>query len=147
MSGRMARNKGKRGEREVINLLQPIVDKVAAEVGVEAPKLMRGWGAARRGDHDVHGLEWLSLEVKRVENLSGLGSWWRQCCKQAGKGQTAVLLYRPNNVKWKVKMRVPVRIGGRGSTRHVLAPVTVDIETFLVYFEERVRVELTDRED
>lgn len=141
MSGRMARNKGQRGEREVIALLQPIVDKVAAELGVEPPKLMRGWGAARRGDQDVHGLEWLALEVKRVENIGGLGGWWRQTLAQAKKGMTPVLFYRPNHNPWRVRTRVAVRVG-RGTA--VKMTVTVDIQDWLVYFEERLRTELAE---
>ena len=169
MAGRTSRNKGARGEREVVTLLQEIVDEVYAEenrkreewrslhgrdmVGenLAVPVLKRNYSqrfAAKQ--YDVEGLDWLALEVKRVENLSGLGSWWTQCRTATRKGQTSVLFYRQNHGRWKIRMRVWVRAGVpiadrqgyHGKSTHVGMTVDTDIDSFLVWFRERLKSEL-----
>lgn len=147
MGGKMARNKGQRGEREAIALLQQVVDEVCEKKQVERVVLKRNLMQTMEGGCDVAGLEWMSLEVKRVENQSGLNGWWAQALRQANFGKpnekTAVLMYRPNNSQWKVRMRVPIAVerNMRGP-KMIRATVTVDIQTFLVYFRERLKVEL-----
>jgi hypothetical protein len=76
------RNKGANGEREVCDLLQPVVDRVAAEHGLVAPRLRRNVEACQVGGEDIVGLPWYSIEVKRVERIE-LDKWWRQACVQA----------------------------------------------------------------
>lgn len=83
MSGNMSRNKGQRGEREVIKLLQPTVSRVYVEAGFPMPELTRNLSQSREGGFDISGLDWLALEVKyqETENVKG---WWEQACRQAG---------------------------------------------------------------
>lgn len=143
MGGRMSRNKGARGEREVIAMLQPIVDRVCDHCGKARFELKRNYSqrfAAKQ--YDIDGLPWMALEVKRCENLSGLGGWWRQCLAATRDRQTPVLIYRKNNAPWTVRLKVPMRIGDRGSKKSLRGTVTIDIQTFLVYFEERLKYEL-----
>lgn len=147
MSGKMARGKGQRGEREVIALLQPIVDEECQRVGRGKVELSRNLLQTREGGCDIAGMEWMALEVKRVENQSMINQWWQQTLRQAGPTsgggvheRVPVLLYRPNNVAWKCRMRVPIA-GIGGPT--ILATITVDIQTFLVWFRYRVRAELS----
>lgn len=143
--GRMARNKGYRGEREVIAILQPVVTKVCGECSTVELILKRNLHqrfAAKQ--YDLEGIPWMALEVKRVENQSGIGSWWRQCCAATRPGQTSVLFYRQNNAPWRVRFRTWVRVGGKGSP-HVKATVTTDLPAFLVWFENRLRWEMQNR--
>lgn len=141
MGGRMARSKGQRGEREVIALLQPIVDKVCDGCGRVRLELKRNLHQRfAKKQYDIDGVPWIALEVKRVENLSGIGGWWRQTLDSTREGQTPVLIYRQNHGQWKVRMRVPVRAGGKGAPV-VKCTVTVDLPTFLVWFEQRMRYE------
>jgi hypothetical protein len=131
----MARNKGQRGEREVLGMLQPIVDEECERAGVGRVELKRNLFQTLEGGCDIAGLDWMSLEVKRVENASGIGSWWAQTLRQAGTGKDGrservpVLLHRQNNQPWKCRMRVP--IGGLGGP------------TVLVWFRYKVRCELS----
>ena len=137
--GQMQRNKGAKGEREAIKLLQPIVDRVCAEQGKAPFVLKRNYSqrfAAKQ--YDVEGLPWLALEVKRVEQMGMMGTWWRQCLAATRERQTPVLMYRPNNQPWRVRMRVPIRVG----PRLVRMAVTVDIGDFLVWFEQRLLFEM-----
>lgn len=141
MGGRMSRNKGARGEREVIACLQPIVDKVCDTCG--QPKLVLRRNQDQRfaaKQYDLIGVPWMAFEVKRQENLSGLKGWWRQTLDSAREGQVPVLFYRKNHSKWKVRMYVPVVAGPK---RRVKATVTMDLPTFLVWFEQRLMSELS----
>lgn len=138
-TGKFSRDKGQRGEREVIQLLQPVVNRVFAEVGREPPKLERNLMQSREGGHDLVGLEWLALEVKRHETLS-VGSWWEQTKKQAGTSKVPVLFYRQNGQRsWKVMMYGFLKAG----TKRVRTPVLVDDGAFVVYFENMIRHQLT----
>jgi hypothetical protein len=133
MGGKMSRDKGGRGEREVIALMQPIVDRVCDANGHARFEIRRNYTqrfAAK--EYDLIGVPWMALEVKRVEEQSGLEGWWRQVIAATRDGQVSVLLYRQNNRPWKARFRTLLDTGGE---RHVRATVTVDIETFLVWFE------------
>lgn len=138
MSGTMARNKGKRGERGVIDLLQPVVNEVYELNDMEAPILKRNTLQSDDGGSDIAGLPWLALEVKyqEQENVNG---WWRQTLEQAGQDGIPVLVYRRNNAKWRVRMFGMLGTPGCGYT----VPVTVDIEHFLLWFRLRLIQELT----
>lgn len=83
MGGNFSRNKGQRGEREVIKLLQPTVSKVYMEAGFPSLELTRNLSQSQNGGFDIAGLDWLALEVKyqETENVKG---WWEQACRQAG---------------------------------------------------------------
>lgn len=82
MSGNMSRNKGQRGEREVVKLLQPIVDKVYGSLGLTPPVLERNLMQSHKGGFDIAGLHWMALEVKYQETLN-VGMWWNQTLAQA----------------------------------------------------------------
>lgn len=137
MGGNMSRNKGARGEREVIAMLQPIVDKVCAEHGVESVLLQRNLMQAHIGGCDLHGLEWLSLEVKRQE-APAVETWWKQTVRQAKPHQVPVLIWRQNNKGWSVMLTVRLEVG----RKHLRCRVQISLAVFLVYFEQRIREEL-----
>lgn len=152
MGGRMSREKGARGEREIIGMLQPMVDEVCEECGVVRFELRRN--PSQRfapKQYDVIGLPWIALEVKRVENLGGLGSWWKQTLNATGPGQVPVLVYRPNNRPWKARLNVPVSVvkgefvNGTGFTPAVNVRMTIDINwhSFTVWFKVKLRTELS----
>jgi hypothetical protein len=131
-----SRDKGQRGEREVIDLLQPIVDTAYKAAGREPPQLKRTSSMqADGGGCDVHGLPWLALEVKRCETLQ-IESWWRQCCEQAKPGQLPVLVYRQNKRGWRVKLLL------QAAVTNTLLAVDVSAIDFLTYFEQLLRVQL-----
>jgi len=131
MGGRRSRNKGARGEREVIGLLQPVVDAVCEEKG--QPRLVLRRNADQRWaekQYDLIGVPWVALEIKRVENLGGRGSWWKQVLAATGKNQYPVLAYRQNHQKWTFRVRVPVRV----NSKHVRITVEMAEREFLAWF-------------
>lgn len=131
--GKMARDKGARGEREVIELLQPIVDNAYKAAGLEPPQLKRTSSTqADGGGCDVCGIDWLALEVKRCETLQ-LDAWWRQCLAQAKPGQAACLVYRQNNRPWHARCYVQVATVG------TVVVVDMSIDDFCRYFADALR--------
>lgn len=152
-----SRDKGKRGERLVIDWLQPIVDEVAQELGVKPPLLQRNTIQSDKGGSDIHGLDWLAAEVKNCETQSPglMDNWWAQTLEQAlehrdalGMARTPILFY--------TKARSPIRVRMIGCLWHKDAQSAdanfwlsclVDISEcdFEFYFRKRVTGELNKR--
>lgn len=130
-------NKGKEGEREVVKLLQPIVDRVYTSLGMEAPSLLRNQMQSAVGGYDIVGLDWLALEVKRQETLT-LNQWWNQVLASARPTQEPVVIFRQNRKKWRVLMYVWVHTGGTG---HQKVRAEVSIDDWLAWVEERMTYE------
>lgn len=137
-----ALNKGKRAEREVVAILQPIVAKLYREANIHPPKMQRNTIQSDDGGCDLVGLEWLSLEVKHQEDFS-LSAWWEQTVRQAYKGgkvRTPVLWYKRNNVAWRVRM--PGIAGGTQDVAWCGCVVDISMEDFLKYLDARIRAAL-----
>ena len=149
----MARDKGKRGERAVIDWLQPIVDEVYTSCGLKPVLLQRNTIQSDRGGSDLVGLPWLSAEVKNVENDSPglLAEWWNQTEAQArqwaqpGKRLMPVLFYMRNRRPIRVRMRgILFDSESEGEAREAWANALVDVsaEDFENYFRQRLKHEL-----
>ena len=90
-----SRNKGKKGELEIANLL----------------KTKYGYDNARRGQQfhggadspDVVGVNGLHIEVKRVEKLN-IDDALAQSERDAGENEIPVVFHRRNNQKWKTTL-------------------------------------------
>jgi hypothetical protein len=137
--GKMARDKGARGEREIIDLLQPIVDTVYAEASKEAPQLKRTSSTqADGGGCDITGIDWLALEVKRCETLQ-VEQWWRQCLSQVKPGQMPVLVYRQNGRQWRARLYLQTL-----ATRTVVV-AELSLADFCTYFADTLRFYLKVR--
>lgn len=141
MGGLASRNKGKRGEREVIVMLQPVVSQVYEAFGIEAPRLQRNQLQSDGGGFDIVGLDWMALEVK-LQEKEAVEAWWRQTLAQCGQRQTPVLWYRRNNVEWKVRTLVTMQAGGQWLTM----PATMSVADWLRWFRARLVEELGNEE-
>ena len=117
--GSFAVSKGKRGEREACDELQPTVDSVAKELGMEAPRIRRNVQQSGDGGEDLIGLPWYSIEVKRCETLN-LAAWWRQCVTQARrKAATATAWDDLRRGGWRrVEAAMAPRDARGGGDRH-----------------------------
>lgn len=89
MTGRMSRNKGAAGERELAKIL-------ADELGVEVKRKL---GQARDGGDDIQ-IGKFHLEVKRREALR-LDDWCEQVESAAPAGEWPVVVYRRNGQPWR----------------------------------------------
>jgi hypothetical protein len=136
--GRMARNKGARGEREIIKLLEPIVKEECTKVGKQSLILQRNSLQSRFGGSDLAGCFFLAAEVKYCESIQ-IASWWNQTVAQVRGDQVPVLFYRKNLERWKCRMfgKLPL-----GDGRHVTTPCDISIGAFLIWFRHRLILEL-----
>ena len=142
MAGNKSRNKGITGEREVIRLLQPIVDKIYVAYDMEEiPLLERNTLQCNKGGSDVAGLDWMALEIKRHESLS-LDIWWEQCRLQCKKSQTPILLYRQNGKKWRAQTHATLLFGNDISSGFRITRVDFSIDDFIDWFENKVETML-----
>jgi hypothetical protein len=138
VSGNRSRDKGGRGEREIINLLQPIVDSVYADYNARqvadrclpTPQLKRTSSMqADGGGCDTHGIDWLALEVKRCETLQ-IKQWWAQCLKQAKPEQMPVLVYRQNRKQWRARLYLQLPV------MHKYVVADIELSDFVNYFAD-----------
>jgi Holliday junction resolvase len=93
--GRPSRDKGKRGEREVVEL--------AKAAGFEDAHRTAAMQSSRVEYADVHIHPELHAEVKRQENLR-LPEWTRQAEEQARPGAEPVVFYRRSNEPWRASV-------------------------------------------
>jgi hypothetical protein len=138
MGGLMSRAKGKAGEREVIAILQPVVNQVFELFDEEPPRLQRNSLQSDGGGSDIHGLDWMALEVKFHKDES-VNTWWAQTVRQAGKKKVPILFYRTNNRPWRVVMFGLLGTPSAGLT----CRVTVSVEDFLAWFRIKLTQELS----
>lgn len=138
MGGLMSRNKGKAAERQVIQILQPVVNQVFEQYQEEPPKLQRNTLQSDGGGSDIAGLDWMALEVK-WHKTPCVEQWWAQTVKQAGMKRVPILLYRTNNQPWRCRMLGLLGTPSAGRT----CPVTVELDDFLRWFRIRLTEELS----
>jgi hypothetical protein len=135
-----ARSKGRRGEQEVATMLRDVLKEVLGEEhGVEIKRNLMQWAGAHRteGQGDISGLEWLSIEVKRVENdlPSGLKSWWEQCKSQAHARQQPVLFHRMNGRDWNIRTYIMTLCGDV----QIKLPVDMEWRIFRVWLKQMIK--------
>lgn len=146
--GLMSREKGRKGEREVIAILQPVVSELFASHGLPAPVLKRnslqcdGGGSdiiatTQEGSPEVR-LAWLGIEVKFHQQYA-VSRWWEQTLRQCGQHQTPILFYRRNNEAWRVRLFATLAAGQQSIT----VAANVALEDFLRWFRARLTQELS----
>lgn len=122
-----ARAKGANGEREVVNLMNRIIDNVLASqvwddlvISTARSCIQRNQAQSAVGGHDLNGVFGMSVEIKRVENVQ-VDKWWGQCTEQAKRNnEHPVLLYRQNHQPWRcVTLGHAPLPGGRLSSMRV----------------------------
>lgn len=153
--GIISRSKGIAGEREVIQLLQPVVDAAYAKHRPQekAPKLTRNLAQARDGGHDINGLPWAAIEVKRCSKAH-MGEWWSQTVAQADEAAScqgsqsyvaAILLYKIGTSEWRARWAVWMAtrsIAPNGNYVDVEAIVDTDLPTFARWLAEELGARL-----
>ena len=90
MSGKMARNKGAAGERELAAIL---TDRLGFVV-------QRKLGQARDGGDDIQ-IGKYRIEVKRRERVQ-IDQWSEQVEQAAQAGDVPIVIYRRNGQPWRV---------------------------------------------
>lgn len=118
------RNKGQTGEREVVRLLNGVIEKLLAQqcwtedvVNAATKCIQRNQQQSAVGGADLTGVFGLAIEIKRQENVQ-IDKWWAQCTEQAARNnEVPVLLYRQNHQPWRcVMLGLAVLPGERSSS-------------------------------
>lgn len=130
-------NKGKTGEREVVDLLATEIyylmhqNQYDDETRAKLYSLVqRNQNQSAEGGGDINVLG-LSVEVKRCETLE-VEKWWRQACTSAARNEDApVLIYRQNRKQWHVVMMGWLALP---QGNHIQSRVTISMEEFKVFF-------------
>jgi len=135
MSGNMSRNKGQRGEREFIRILQSVIDEVFGEGTYE---LKRNLFQTRDGGDDVAGLpkefDIISVEVKFQETLN-THKWWQQATDQAGDREP-VLAFRQKHKKWRIIKWGSLMGIGDNIDNEMICEVEVSLDNFLKWYKK-----------
>ena len=88
-----SRQKGKRGELELVHILR--------EYGFDVRRGQQYCGA--NGDADIVGIEGLHIECKRVEKLN-INDALMQSTEDARYGEVPCVMHRRNGEPWKVTL-------------------------------------------
>lgn len=99
--GKASRDKGSRGERELVSLLSD-------ELGVE---VTRNLLQTREGGHDLDGVPGWCLEVKRRAKVTEgeKRKWWEQAMDAAfDMGADAAVIYRQDRCEWRAIVQLGV---------------------------------------
>jgi Holliday junction resolvase len=97
--GRMSRNKGKRGEREVSSML--------SEAGWKARRAQQFCGSPDGGASDVlvESAMWpFHVEVKYCQQTK-IYDWMQQSANDSKTGKTPIVCHRRNQTGWHVTMK------------------------------------------
>ena len=133
-----ARNKGANGEREVVKLLNGIIERVLSsqewDIGIieTARKcIQRNQNQSAVGGSDLCGVFGLAFEVKRCEQLH-IEMWWRQTTEQAERNnETPVLIYRQSHQPWRVITYGHALLPGNRVTK---VRMEIEEKDFVVWF-------------
>lgn len=121
--GVSARTKGASGEREIINLLKPIIDE--ADLPFDLQRNLQQWA---RGGSDIRNPWGLSFEIKRQETLK-INEWWSQCCYQADlENAIPILIFRQNRKPWQVMKFTNIALPNEGE--ELILPVIISFDNF-----------------
>jgi len=149
----MSRNKGKRGERAVIDWLQPLCDEITTRLGISPVRLQRNTVQSDQGGSDIIGLDWLSAEVKNCEaqGPAALASWWDQTEQQArdwpkanGATRVPVLFYTRNHNPIRVRTW-GIIYANDDKESFTYATIDVSADDWAKYFYQRTTKELAAR--
>jgi hypothetical protein len=132
-------NKGKNGEREVVQMLVAVLGNIIREnefpqetVDALQGVVQRNQNQSAVGGSDIS-LFGLAIEVKRQETLC-IPAWWAQAVKSAARNQDIpVLIYRQNRKAWKIIMDGFLPVGSGGAS---FARVEIELEDFLIWFKK-----------
>lgn len=129
-----SRSKGQRGEREVRDILQKVMDEVAFEKKMlYSPEVKRNLMQTMEGGHDLVGIPGLAVEVKFCENPQ-VDRWWEQTLEQSHRiGCLPVLIYRKTRSKWQVVMLASLPYGDKALMCRATIPLTAFLDWLHLY--------------
>ena len=139
-----SRNKGARGEREVMDALNKVIEEIVGENAKFFSFVQRNAQQFASGGSDLINTLDFEIEVKFCETLN-LNAWWEQVTTNATKtGKEPVLVYRQSRKPWRVRMYgTPIIAMKKGIEHELTEPAEFDFETFLAIFRQVFEKSLT----
>ena len=100
MTGARSRNKGKRGELEVVHLIRD-------NLGIACNRNYKQTAQAQHGDIEQRVGPYL-VEVKNCASLTAIKAWWQQTLTAATKvGAVPCLAYKVPRKGWRFRVPIP----------------------------------------
>lgn len=102
------RQKGQRGERDIVNWCNEIYEEIHAHLGLEMPPkpiAQRRQNQSAVGGADLDNTCAYAFEVKNHETLQ-LGTWWAQTIKSASETKKIPVLIYKDKRKWSVMLHM-----------------------------------------
>ena len=100
MTGRASRDKGKRGELEIVHLLRD-------NLGLTVNRQLKQYQQAQHGDIEQLVGPYM-LEIKNCASLSAMKAWWQQTLVAADKrGAIPCLAYKVPRKGWRFRVPIP----------------------------------------
>lgn len=132
MTGARSRNKGKRGELEIVHMLRD-------ELGLSVNRNYKQTAQAQHGDIEqlVGGLR---IEIKNCKATSNIKAWWQQACCAADKtGGVPCLAYKIERKGWRFVVPMPEAWeSGQAWRRELMFTNTMFQEGFCLYVRQRI---------
>ena len=132
MTGKASRDKGKRGELEIVHLLRD-------NLGIAVNRNYKQTAQAQHGDIEqlVGGHV---IEVKNCKATSNIKAWWQQACAAADKvGGIPCLAYKIERRGWRFVVPMPEAwSSGHAWRRELNYTNTMFEEGFFLYMRERI---------
>lgn len=96
-------------------MLREVVEECGADFEIKRNQMQTAGKHRGVGQGDLVGLDWLSVEVKRVESdkPGSIAAWWAQTKAQCGPGQTPLLFHRMNGREWNVRTQMDTMVGSQ----------------------------------
>lgn len=100
MTGRASRDKGKRGELEIVHMLRD-------NLGLIVNRQLKQYQQAQHGDIEQLVGGYL-IEVKNCASTSNIKAWWQQTVTAAGKRDAVpCLAYKVPRKGWRFRVPIP----------------------------------------
>ena len=100
MTGKASRDKGKRGELEIVHMLRD-------NLGLTVNRHLKQYQQAQHGDIEQLVGGYL-IEVKNCASLTAIKSWWQQTLSAATKqGAVPCLAYKVARRGWRFRVPIP----------------------------------------
>jgi hypothetical protein len=142
--GAFSLQKGKKGEREVKNILNQWFCNHTNKTIRQDVRVSRNLAQAEAGGYDLIGIDWAAIEVKLYTKVTSslVARWWSQTLKNAGQDQMPILFYRQNRGKWNVRTIFRAAALDSHFIPYTLVTVDVEINEFKCYFLRNVEARL-----
>lgn len=136
--GNLSKQKGKRGERELNNLLGVLLQKVKERrERIGLPRWQhepQAFVDPQANDADISSIPGLAIEVKRQETLN-LNTWWKQAERQADNlSAIPVVAYRQNRKKWQFML--PAYLLGIGIKGYIICEQDTFEDWLFIFLSE-----------